>query len=149
MDELRTWEIQVIDEWFANGFQNRLAYLKIKPNVSIETADVEASRLLSHPKSKVYIELKKEEARKRSEVTLDYLVDNLKKIVSDVAIEETERTKDGRLICKPDRVNMIKAIDLLSKLTGYQDTRKTIELKQTEPLSIKINIIPPKDGTES
>ena len=43
----------------------------------------------------------------------------------------------------------VKAIDLLSKLTGYQDTRKTVELKQTEPLSIKINIIPPKDGTES
>ena len=149
MNELKPWEVQVIDEWFNNNHNGRLAFLKIKPNVSIETADVEASRLLSHPKSKVYIDLKKEEARKRSEVTLDYLVDNLKKIVSDVAMEDTERTKDGRLICKPDRVNMIKAIDLLSKLTGYQDNRKTIELKQTEPLSIKINIIPPKDGTES
>lgn len=149
MNELKPWEVQVIDEWFNNNHNGRLAFLKIKPNVLPETADTEASKLLNSPKGKVYIELKKEELRKRSEVTLDYLVDNLKKIVADVAMEDTERTETGRLICKPDRTNMIKAIDLLSKLTGYQDTRKTVELKQTEPLSIKINIIPPKDGTES
>ncbi len=146
---LLPWQVEVIDEWFNNNFNNRLAFLKVKPEYSIESADSSMSRLLSDDKSKAYIEYKKEQRRQKSEVTLDYLVDNLKKIVSDVAMEDTERTKDGRLICKPDRTNMIKAIDLLSKLTGYQDTRKTIELKQTEPLSIKINIIPPKDGTES
>ena len=146
---LLPWQVEVIDEWFNNNFNNRLAFLKVKPEYTIESADSSMSRLLSDDKSKAYIEYKKEQRRQKSEVTLDYLVDNLKKIVSDVAMEETERTETGRLVCKPDRTNMIKAIDLLSKLTGYQDNRKTIELKQTEPLSIKINIIPPKDGTES
>ena len=146
---LLPWQVEVIDEWFNNNFNNRLAFLKVKPEYSIESADSSMSRLLSDDKSKAYIEYKKEQRRQKSEVTLDYLVDNLKKIVSDVAMEETERTETGRLVCKPDRTNMIKAIDLLSKLTGYQDTRKTVELKQSEPLSIKINIIPPKDGTES
>jgi hypothetical protein len=146
---LPPWQAQVIDEWFNNNFNNRLAFLKIKPESSLESADSSMSRLLNDDRAKAYIEFKKEERRKRSEVTLDYLVDNLKKIVADVAMEEVERTETGRLICKPDRTNMIKAIDLLSKLTGYQDIRKNVELKQTEPLSIKINIIPPKDGTES
>ena len=32
---LLPWQVEVIDEWFNNNFNNRLAFLKVKPEYSI------------------------------------------------------------------------------------------------------------------
>lgn len=123
-NELNEFEERFLDTYMNMNFNGTLAYLSLKPHVQRNTAEVESSKILSKPKSQDYLDMKKEHIRLKEEVKLEFLVQELKKIVLDVASESIERDDNGRITSKPDRANAIKAIDLLAKLAGHNQPQK-------------------------
>jgi hypothetical protein len=138
-DVLTPFERTFVDEWFNNGFNGRRAYKTLrKDNANDASADAEASRILSLGKVKDYIELKREEIRKKQEITLEYLVQELKDIIKDVNTETTERDPlTGKLVARPDRRSKIEAIKVLSKLGGLESAKKIDVTSNGQSITLK------------
>ena len=134
-DKLTPFQEQFVDIWFNMNFNGKLAYKQLKPNVSTETAEVEASKLLRLPKVQDYIELKREQIRIKQEITLDFIVSGLKSIIYDVMQEEVERDQDGRITSKPDRKSALAAYQQLTKIAGFEAPKKQ-EVSLTGPIDI-------------
>jgi hypothetical protein len=137
-DVLTAFETQFVDIWFNMGFNGRLAYKQLKPNVLSTTADTEASKLLSLPKIQDYIELKKEQLRMKEEIKLDFLVHQLTGIVLTEDTEEIERDGQGNILktrTKTNNTARIQAMNLLSKLGGLET--KKVEMKIDGNISLK------------
>lgn len=135
LNKLTPFEEQFIEVWFRMNFNGRLAYKQLKPDVTNNTADAEASRILSTEKAKNAIEMKREHIRMKEEVELGWLIDQLKAIILDVKAEQIERDKDGRITSKPDRKSALTAIQQLSKIGGFEAPKKQ-EVKITGPIDI-------------
>jgi hypothetical protein len=134
-DKLTPFQEQFVDIWFNMNFNGKLAYKQLKPNVSNDTAEVEASKLLRLPKVQDYIELKREQIRIKQEITLDFIVSGLKSIIYDVMQEEVERDQDGRITSKPDRKSALAAYQQLTKIAGFEAPKKQ-EVSLTGPIDI-------------
>ena len=63
-EEITPFQRQFVDIWFNFSFNGKMAYKQLKPNVTNETAEVEASKLLRNGKIKDYIQLKRDELNK-------------------------------------------------------------------------------------
>ena len=124
IDKITIFEQQFVDTWFRMNFNGRLSYKQLKPNVTKETAEVEASKILSKPKVQEYVELKREQIRLKEEVELGWLVNELKNVVYDVNQEDTERDANGRITAKPDRRSKLEAIKILAKIAGLEAPAK-------------------------
>ena len=123
-DKITLFQQQFVDIWFNMNFNGKLAYKQLKPNVTNETATVEASKLLTIPNVQDYIELKREHIRIKQEISLDFIIAELKSIIIDVKQEEIERdATTGKITDKPDRRSAIEALKLLTRIGGY-DTKK-------------------------
>lgn len=150
-DKLTTFQQQFIDIWFRMNFNGRLAYKQLKPHVTNETADAEASRILSTEKAKDYIELKKEHIRIKEEVELSWIVSQLKSIVEDITSQDITRFDDeGRPLNKTDHRAKIEAIKTLAKIAGLEAPIKQDITSNGQTLipEIKINIIQPIQDNE-
>lgn len=149
--ELTPFQQQFIDIWFRMNFNGRLAYKQLKPHVKNETADVEASKLLSLPKVKDAIELKKEHIRIQEEVELSWIIKELKDIVFDINTNDfTTFDDEGRALNKRDHRAKIEAIKTLAKIAGLEAPNKVDVTSNGQTLipEIKINIIKPEDGNQ-
>jgi hypothetical protein len=111
------------------NFNGRLAYKQLKPLVTTESADALASKLLSSVRVKDYLALKLEQIRIKEEIKLEFIVGELTSIVYDVKLENTERDGDGRITSKPDRRSAIQALQLLSKIAGFETKKVDITSK--------------------
>lgn len=150
-DKLTPFQQQFIDIWFRMNFNGRLAYKQLKPHVTNETADAEASRILSTEKAKDYIELKKEQIRIKEEVELSWIVSQLKSIVEDITTQDITRFDDeGRPLNKTDHRAKIEAIKTLAKIAGLEAPIKQDITSNGQTLipEIKINIIQPIQDNE-
>ena len=134
-DKLTPFQQQFVDIWFNMNFNGKLAYKQLKPNVSNQTAEVEASKLLRLPKVEDYIELKREQIRIKEEITLDFIVSGLKRIIYDVMQEQVERDDNGRITSKPDRKSALAAYQQLTKIAGFEAPKKQ-EVSLTGPIDI-------------
>ena len=133
-DKLTDIQKRFVDIWFNMNFNGRLAYKQLHPNVTNESADVMASKILSLDKVKDYIELKHEQLRLKEEIKLSFIVGELTNIVLDVKEETVERDDNGRITSKPDRANAIKALQQLSKLGGFET--KKVDVSINGPIDI-------------
>lgn len=119
-------EEQFVDIYFKMNFNGRLAIKQLKPHLTNESADVEASRMLSSVKVQDYVELKREQIRIKEEIELSWVVGQLKKIVIDVNAEQIERDANGKITDKPDRKSAIAALQQLSKIAGFETKKLDI-----------------------
>jgi len=133
-EKLTDIQKRFVDIWFNMNFNGRLAYKQLHPNVTNESADVMASKILSLDKVKDYIELKHEQLRLKEEIKLSFIVQELTNIVIDVKEETVERDDTGRITSKPDRANAIKALQQLSKLGGFET--KKVDVSINGPIDI-------------
>lgn len=141
--------IRWVDAYFNNNFNGRITSKALKPHLTLESCEVDAARMLGKDRVKELIELKQEQVRKEQNIDLGFLIFNLKKILIDVSLEETERCEiTNKITSKPDRNSALKAIDILAKLGGYYTERRDITSNgQSITPEIKINIIKP-DNTD-
>jgi len=126
-NEITPFQQQFIDIWFNNNFNGKLAYKKLKPDVTSETATVEASKILTLPNVQDYIDDKRTNIAIQEDIQLSWVVKELKSIVFDVKQEETERDPaTGRLIAKPDRKSALAALSQLSRIAGFETKKVDI-----------------------
>ena len=123
-DKITPFQEQFVDIWFNMQFNGKLAYKQLKPNVTNQTAEVEASKLLRLPKVQDYIAIKQEQIRLKQEITLDFIVNGLKNIIFDVMQEDIERDDNGRITSKPDRKSALAAYQQLTKIAGFDAPKK-------------------------
>ena len=150
-DKLTPFQEQFVDIWFRMNFNGKLAYKQLKPNVTNQTAEVEASKLLRLPKVKDRIELKREQIRIKEQVELSWIIKELKNIVYDINTQDiTVFDNEGRPLNKTDHRAKIEAIKTLAKITGLEAPSKMDVTSNGQSIipEIKINIIQPKQEEE-
>jgi len=101
-----------------NGTQ---AYLKAYPNVTYETAYVNASKLLRKPKVKEAIEAGKKEFRDKMLITKEDLIKDL------IDIKNAQKTDNAQAA--------IKAIEVISKMLGLNEPER-IEHSGNQPITV-------------
>lgn len=72
--KLSPLEKAVANEYIANGYQGKLAYLTVKPNVKPITAESASSKMLNSPHVKAYITEKQDKHLAKSIASKDYLI---------------------------------------------------------------------------
>lgn len=149
-DKLTSLEERFVSIYIHNCGNATQAYLLASPNnVTYDTARAEGSACLARPNVAKAIELKKLEIRNKEQIELSFLVSSLKEVIYDVKTEETERDNTGRIVAKPDRASLIKAVDTLAKLGGFYTQKMDVTSNgQTIIPEIKINIVQPKQDEE-
>jgi hypothetical protein len=115
------------DEYITNGFNGYLAYISVygvKENRN--TAEASASQLLSNPKVSKYVEERKAELAKNTQVDFDWIV-NQHLNVYNLTLIQQRQSITGEMYSKPDLGNANKALDQLAKLHGlYAPDKKQI-----------------------
>ena len=124
-----------VDAYFNHSFNGRITSKYLKPHLSLDSAEVDAARMLGDVRIKELIEIKQAEISIKEDISLSFLVAELKSIILDVKSETTERDPlSGRILSKPDRTSTLKAIDILGKLGGHFVTKQEITVKGEQPL---------------
>jgi hypothetical protein len=143
LPKLTNFEEQFVGVLFNVGHIASKAYKLCKPHVSDETAKVEASKLLTKPNIQHSIELRKLKIRNEEDISLGFLVSELKSIIYELKpFDAVEYSDDGRVINKKDYKSMIAAINSLAKLGGLDNHTQKIEIENNNeaPQEITINI---------
>jgi len=115
-----------VDAYFNHNFNGRLTSKSLNPDLTLESAEVHASRMLGNDKVKELIEIKHEQIRMKSNIDLEYIVSELKNIIIDVKQEQIERDENGKITSKPDRKSALMAIQQLSKIAGFETKKVDI-----------------------
>ena len=139
LPKLSAFESNFINVYFTLGFNGNKAYKMLRPEVSDATSRSESSKLLAKPHIQHAIEVENLRIKNEQDIDLGFLVKALKGVVYDVQQEFTERDANGRITTKPDRANLIKAVDTLAKLGGLY-TQKVDMTTQGEKINTVINI---------
>jgi hypothetical protein len=128
-EKITPFEQQFVDTWFRMGFNAKLAYKQLKPNVSMATAETEGPAILRKPQIQDYVELKKEQIRLKEEVELSWVISQLKNIVYDINTNDhTVFDDEGRAINKTDNRTKIEAIKTLIKVAGLDNHQQKIDV---------------------
>lgn len=138
-DEITEAQKRFVDTYINFGCNGRLAYKSLHPDVTNESAEVLASKILSNIKVKDYLEMKQAQIRMREEVKLDFLIGELQRIVLQSEVEEIERDSQGQIIKTKSKTNnpsKIQAMALLAKLGGHEATKK-IDMKIDGNINLK------------
>ena len=134
---LNSLEQEFVNIWLLNGEKGMDALLLVRPNFAPASAAVEASRWLKRPHIQSYIAKKRKEVLEASDISLDYIVKNLKQTIDEVNAEETERDPlTGRITNKPDRKAKTDALSLLAKIGGFTDKKPPILIQSTGDVQI-------------
>jgi len=106
------------------------AYLKAYPNVTYETAVVNASRLLTNAKVKEAIDAGKKELKDKMLITKEDLIKDL------IDIKNAQKTDNAQAA--------IKAIEVISKMLGLNEPEK-VEHSGTQAITVIKTIEVKKD----
>ena len=126
-----------VDAYFNHNFNGRLTSKSLYPDLTLESAEVHASRMLGNDKVKELIAIKHEEIRIKQEITLEFIVNGLKRIIYDVMQEEIERDENGKITSKPDRKSALAAYQQLTKIGGFESAKKVDVTTNGESLNLK------------
>jgi phage terminase small subunit len=107
----------------SNGMNSTQAYLSTYPTVSEETASANGSRLLGNANIKAEVERLQAETSKKLQVTKESLINDLLTI-KDLCLTNPRVTH-----------NSIKAIEVISKMLGYNAAEKQ-EVSLSGPIDI-------------
>jgi hypothetical protein len=118
------YQQQWVDVYFNTNFNGRMTSKFLKPHITLEAAEVDASRMLGNDKVKEMIVIKQEQIRLKEQITLDFIVNGLKSIIFDVMQEDIERDENGRITSKPDRKSALAAYQQLTKIAGFDAPKK-------------------------
>jgi hypothetical protein len=118
------YQQQWVDVYFNTNFNGRMTSKFLKPHITLEAAEVDASRMLGNDKVKEMIVIKQEQIRLKEQITLDFIVNGLKSIIFDVMQEDIERDENGRITSKPDRKSALAAYQQLTKIAGFYAPKK-------------------------
>jgi phage terminase small subunit len=106
-----------LDEYLINGRNGTLAYLKVYPKVTRETAKANGHRLLTNADARQYLQERDAEMKEKYSMTKDKIVNILVDLIDE-----------GKEI--GDRKNTIAAINTLNKMIGFDAPIKSeVELK--------------------
>ena len=144
LPKLTSFEEQFVGTLFNVGHIASKAYRLLKPHVTEETAKVEACRLLTKPNIQHAIEVRKLKIRNEEDISLGFLVQELKSIIYELKpYEAVEYDANGRVINKKDYKSLIAAINSLAKLGGLDNHTQKIEIENNNeaPQEITINVI--------
>jgi len=122
---LKPKEIQYCEEYLANGFQQRRAYMKIYPKMKQTTADKHAHEIMKKPEVREYIDNR-----------LQDILGDKKKIADKVALslmEMVEADKKDTIYTPQIR---LKAMDLLQKQMGLQTQKIEAEISSNIDITI-------------
>ena len=115
-----------IDNYFLHKMNGLQAYLASYPGVSIETAKVNASKLLTKTNIKEEIAKRQELISKEYEVKKEDLIKDL------IDIKNTNKDTDSYAA--------MKAIEILNKMLGHNASEKQeVTIKQEQPLFLPLN----------
>jgi hypothetical protein len=114
-----------VDVYFKFNKNGRLTSKQIKPHLTMGSAEVDAARMLGNVRVKELIEMKHAHIKMKEEIELSWIIENLNKVIIDCSLEQVERDDAGKITSKPDRANLIKAVDLLAKISGAYAPTKT------------------------
>lgn len=123
-------QLLFIDEYIKNGFNGRLAYKKAYPTCKSDAAaDVGSCKLLKNTKVKQKLEEEKEELRRKSTITKEEILRDLKSIKDSNICDYVRIVKKTRLV---DRLNY-ETGEMYQEEEEYND----IEYKSTDELTIE------------
>ena len=115
------------DEYLTNGMNATKAYLSVYPTVKEETAAVNGHKLLRNTKIEAYVKAKREKDSKKLQITRDDIIEKLTLVVDKFLLE-------GRLTN-----NALKAIEILNKMTGWNEPEKLDITSKGESIIINYN----------
>ena len=108
------------DTYFNCNFNGRITSKFLKPHLSLESAEVDAARMLGKDRIKELIAIKQQHIRIKEEISLAWIVSELKEIITDVKSQSDERDATGKLIARADTKSRLAAIAQLSKIAGFE-----------------------------
>jgi phage terminase small subunit len=132
---------QFADEYLKNGGNGRDAYKKAYPACKKdETADSAASRLLSNVKVSAYIEERRQNVAKKTEITVEKIVNHLAKEVFGPELGDVvEIDNGGSLQFKPGAD--LSGIDSISHTTGKIDSISVKRRDKSKSLDMLMKIL--------
>lgn len=123
MSNLSKRHIKFIDEYFANGMNGTRAYMSVYKNVTEESANVNASRLLATDKVKAEVARRQAITAAKFEIKKEDLMKDLIEIKNS---------------CKTSfPPSAIKAIEVLNKMNGFDAPTK---IEHSGELNIDLRI---------
>jgi hypothetical protein len=129
------YQQQWVDTYFNTNLNGRMTSKFLKPHLTLDAAEVDAARMLGNARVKELIEIKQEDIRIKQDVSLEFIVNGLKRIIMDVSEEMIERDDNGRITSKPDRKSALAAYQQLTKIAGFEAPKKQ-EVSLTGPIDI-------------
>lgn len=126
-NELTGNQKDFVDEYMINGRNATRAFMKFYKYTNYEAAATMASQLLKKPNVVLYLADKEAEVRQKYSLSKDLLINHLLDTVNDAKNEK-------------DRKNLIKAIEVLNKMVGFN----AVEKQEIEHKGITINYIKPE-----
>jgi hypothetical protein len=129
------YQQQWVDTYFNTNLNGRMTSKFLKPHLTLDAAEVDAARMLGNARVKELIEIKQEHIRIKQDVSLEFIVNGLKRIIMDVSEEMIERDDNGRITSKPDRKSALAAYQQLTKIAGFEAPKKQ-EVSLTGPIDI-------------
>jgi hypothetical protein len=118
------YQQQWVDTYFNTNLNGRMTSKFLKPHLTLDAAEVDAARMLGNARVKELIEIKQEHIRIKQDVSLEFIVNGLKRIIMDVSEEMIERDDNGRITSKPDRKSALAAYQQLTKIAGFEAPKK-------------------------
>ena len=140
--ELLTTKQLLFCNEYLKDFNGRRAYKTVYEWVTDETADVNASKLLSNTKVKEYIEEHKEKIVEKQLVTVDWVVEKLKLIAEAWTTKEIIETKHWT---REKYVDLTNANSALEKLWKYL---KIYTDKIESEGNVNVNVLSYKDDAD-
>lgn len=124
--ELNERHKMFVDEYIANGYNGKAAYLKVYTSASEVTAEVNSSQLLSLTKIQRYLDIRQRDLQEELGIRKKDLIDNLIEIM-------TKAKEDG------DLRSAIAAIGQTSKMLGF-DAPKLSKVELEDKTEVKKSI---------
>jgi hypothetical protein len=120
---------QWVDTYFNNSFNGRITSKMLKPHLSLESAEVDAARMLGNDSIQELIELKKAQIKIKEDIKLEWIVKELKDVVFEIKQQEpVEYDAEGRVINKKNYKDLLGAINQLIKISGYDNHQQKIDV---------------------
>lgn len=117
-NELTPFQQQFLDVYFRMNFNGRLAMKQLKPHLTNESADVEASRLLSYPKSQYYIEMKRD-ALNKINFEENIIIDKLNKEIEIKKLQLESLKLDNEITSIEIKKQILNSINIDGNKTKY------------------------------
>jgi phage terminase small subunit len=132
MSNISKKHLAFIDAYFTNGFNGKQAYLSVYKGVNDNTAEVNASKLLSNTKVAEEVNKRQRDLSEKNKITRESLVENF------MYIHDKQRDQ-----FPPAAISALKEV---GKMLGLYEPNK---IEHSGDMSINIGIVKPTDDDES